>query len=411
VSTTAIGLTGAFGSGCTTASLTLRDDRRFEHVRLSDGIRDKWKEIHGPDANPTRSELQQLGDQLRQDSNPSILIDMAIDRVNREQKTQPLAIDGIRNVAEIERLKEIYGYQFTLVAVLSSTEARWERIKSTAYLGQGLSQADFARDDARDRNEETTWGQQVELCIDNADIIIDNSEDVTLNRFKSKVREFADLSTRKKTRSATSHEIRMHMAYAASHSSKCLKRHVGAVLINQDGNLIASGYNENPQMTKPCAEEKDYEFQCFRDIVRNSHFEKLSIDKAKCPHCGEQLPIIKGPPWICPKCKEKGQKTNLESFFFPDRAMNWCTAVHSEIWAVLAAGDRARSATLYVTTFPCMQCAEKIAQAGVRAVWYTEAYPDPHGIDRLKLAKVEVKRFEGVRSSAFERIFSSSKPS
>ena len=410
MSKTVIGLAGAFGSGCTTAAFTIRDDRGFEHLRLSDGIRDKWKEINGESRNPSRSELQQLGDQLRIDCGPSILVEMAIDKIKKKKTDKPIAIDGIRNVAEIDRLKEIYGYQFTLIAVLSSSEARWERIKSVAYLGQGLSHFDFSQDDARDRNEETAWGQQVELCMDNADIVIDNSDDVTLSRFKSKILEFADIVTGSKTRGPTTEEIQMHMAYAASHSSQCLKRHVGAVLINQDGNLIASGYNENPQMTQPCVKEPTYKFQCFRDIVRNSHFEKLSNDKARCPICGEQLPIIKGPPWICPKCLEQGKKTNLESLFFPDRAMNWCTAVHSEIWAILAAGDRVRGTTLYVTSFPCMQCSEKIAQAGVRKVRYTEAYPDPHGMDRLNLAKVEVKRFEGVRSSAFERIFSSLKP-
>ncbi len=90
--------------------------------------------------------------------------------------------------------------------------------------------------------------------------------------------------------------------------------------------------------------------------------------------------------------------------------MNWCTAVHAEVWAVLSAGNRARGATLYSTTFPCMQCAEKIAQAGIRTVSYTEAYPDAHGLARLNLSQVKVERFEGVRSSAFERIFSTVKP-
>jgi len=86
--------------------------------------------------------------------------------------------------------------------------------------------------------------------------------------------------------------------------------------------------------------------------------------------------------------------------------MSWCTAVHAETAAILAAGERARGSELYCTTFPCMQCAEKVIQAGIRRVEYTEAYPDVFGVSRLALAKIETVQFEGVRSSsAFERIY------
>ena len=404
-----LGLTGAFGSGCTTAAYALRDDRGFKYVRLSDVIKDTWKKLHKRPATPTRGDLQNIGDQLRQDQGPSALINLAIDKLPKELP-EKIVIDGIRNVGEIERLQEKFGYEFILIAVLSSSEARWERIKSVAYIDQGLSEEHFHQDDLRDRDEDIKWGQQVELCIDRADITIDNSDDVTLPRFKKRVLEFADLVTGVKPRPATQSEIWMHIAYASSHGSKCLKRHVGAVLISQAGDVVGTGYNENPRTTKPCAEEPDYHFQCYRDIVRNQHFASLNTNGVLCPKCGKPLEKIVGPPWVCKSCQERKEKTNLESFFFPDRAMNWCTAVHAEVWAIIAAGDRARGATLYSTTFPCMQCAEKLTQAGVVSVLYTEAYPDIHGLGRLKLAKVEVRRFEGVRSSAFERIFSGTRP-
>jgi deoxycytidylate deaminase len=57
-----------------------------------------------------------------------------------------------------------------------------------------------------------------------------------------------------------------------------------------------------------------------------------------------------------------------------------------------------------------MQCAEKIIQAGVVRVCYTEAYPDPYSIGRLNLGKVKMERFTGVRSSSFERIFDRTRP-
>lgn len=403
-----IGLTGAFGSGCSTAGMRLRDRRRFRLLRLSQSLRDTWKKSHPHAEEPSRHELQRLGDEMRKEQGSYILVDLVLASV--AGSPERLVIDGIRNVGEIQRLRDLYGYRFTLVAVLSSTEARWERIGSSAYLSKGLNDIQFLQDDARDRNEETPWGQQVELCIDQADLFVDNSDDVTLKKFTEETLAIVDLATGEKVRPASQQEILMHMAYGSSHSSKCLKRHVGAIVVDPSGQVVGVGYNENPLMTKPCVEEPTYGFRCFRDIIRNNHFAKLNAIEARCPICSQPLPVIAGPPWQCPSCTERGVKTNLEAFFFPDRAMNWCTAIHAEAWALTAAGERARGGTLYTTTFPCLQCAEKISQAGIREIWFTEAYPDPHSIERLSIGNVRANRFQGVRSASFERIFALTKP-
>jgi deoxycytidylate deaminase len=273
-----------------------------------------------------------------------------------------------------------------------------------------LGRAEFIEDDKRDKNEETDYGQQVELCVDRADILIDNSMAVSTTEFKKKLLDFVDLATGKKSRGASQAEILMNIAFSSSHGSKCIKRHVGAVIANPSGQLVSAGYNENPLGTNPCIEEPEYENQCFRDIIRNGHFKSLADKGARCPVCGERIVFEKGPPWRCKACMAKGEKTNLESFFFPDRALNWCTAVHAEVWAILTAGDNARGGVLYTTTFPCAQCAEKIIQSGIAKVIFTESYPDAYGAARLKLGHIDLEQFEGVRSSSFERIFSKTKP-
>jgi len=403
-----IGLTGAFGGGCTTAAKHLRDKRGFVLLRLSDPIKTNWAETHKEV--PTRPDLQRLGDELRQKNHPGILVELALKAAEKGGKLpDKLVIDGIRNIGEVDYLRDVHGYRFTLVAVLADVDARWDRIGSD-YTDKGLARSDFLADDLRDRNEETEYGQQVELCVDRADILIDNSTDVSLSRFKTKLLDFVDLITGKKPRSAKQAEILMNIAFSASHSSKCKKRHVGAVIADPTGQVVSAGYNENPLGTHPCVEEPEYENQCFRDIIRNNHFRLLAEKEARCPVCGEKLVFEKGPPWKCKSCAEKQEKTNLERFFFPDRALNWCTAVHAEVWAILAAGERARKGSLYTTTFPCSQCAEKIVQSGIVKVVFTESYPDLYGANRLKLGRVELEQFEGVRSSSFERIFARTKP-
>jgi dCMP deaminase len=382
-------------------------------LKLSDVLKLEWK-AREAEKQPTRTNLQHLGDELREKSGGGVLVNRALEAFWEKHKSllEPprLVIDGIRNVQEILHLQNVFGYKFVLVAVLASFEDRWGRIGSSAYVDHGLGRPEFLSDDQRDSNEDTPYGQQVQLCMDKADILLDNSTAVTLPAFHEKVLSFVDLASGEKLRSASQEEILMNIAYSASNSSKCVKRHVGAVVVDIGGQVVGVGYNENPIGTKPCIEEPQYDFLCYRDIVRNAHFKRLSEEKVLCPKCGSVIPEIVGPPWKCPICEAAGEKNNLERFFFPDRALNWCTAIHAEVWAMLAAGERSRRGTLYTTAFPCFQCAEKITQVGVSDVVYTESYPDPYSRQRLEIAGVKLRQFQGVRSASFERIFSKTKP-
>jgi deoxycytidylate deaminase/dephospho-CoA kinase len=399
-----IGLTGAFGSGCTTAAKALRDDRGFRLVSLSQELRRRWNESSSDE--PTRPDLQRLGDELRQERGAGVLVELALAEEAKEATPfDHIVVDSIRNLGEVERLRDEFGYRFILMAILASSEDRWVRIGTSEYIEKGRTQDEFVEDDQRDRNEETDHGQQVELTIDAADIIIDNSGEVPLPNFKAKVIEFTDLAVGTVNRHATKDELHMHMAFSSAHTSKCLKRNVGAVIVDSEGEVLGIGYNENPSSTHPCVEEPEYEYRCFRDIVRNNHFAQLTQQGARCPECGEPIPELVGPPWRCPSCLAGGKKTNLEAYFFPDRAMNWCTAIHAEERAILAAGHSARGASLYTTTFPCFLCAEKIINAGIGVICFTEAYADSLSEGRLDLAGVRHRQFEGVRSSAFERLF------
>jgi deoxycytidylate deaminase len=287
-----VGFTGAFGSGCTTAAKYLRDERSFKYVGLSTPLRDLWSKEHAG-AQPQRFDLQKFGDQLRQDRGLGILVDTGLASCSESDKL--IVVDSIRNLGEISKLRDIFGYRFSLFSILSSSDARWSRI-SQKYTDENLSRDDFDDDDLRDRDEDTKYGQQVELCLDKADVLISNQDSVPLGEFKKKILGYADLVLGKSLRSATQPEILMSMAFAASHSSKCLKRHVGALIVDSRGQVVGVGFNENPIGTKPCVEEPTYEYRCYRDILRNSHFEDLANRGARCPQCGEPLKHKNGPP-------------------------------------------------------------------------------------------------------------------
>jgi deoxycytidylate deaminase/dephospho-CoA kinase len=385
-----IGLTGPFGSGCTTAAgMLATGELPFVSVKLSGLLRQLTR---GDD----RDKLQDLGNRLRQEEGNAALAIRALGQaLTDEPDAERIVLDGIRNLGEVRWLRRVLGDRFSLFAIIADTKVRFER------QGGRMSWNEFYALDQRDQGESEDYGQQVNRCVDFADVLIPNSEDLPSwdkePIFGAKVREYAALVEGRLQRYATPSEMLMNVAYAASHGSKCLKRQVGCV-IAQGTEPLSSGYNENPEGLKPCIEQFG---TCYRDIVRHERFQELALSGAGCPFCASPIPSPLSQPWSCPGCGR-----SLDAAFFPDRAMKWCTALHAEERALINAGDRdLSSATLYTTTFPCMLCAEKIIHAGIRDVVFIEAYPDAHGVILFGQASVTTHRFEGVRSRNFERYF------
>ena len=60
---------------------------------------------------------------------------------------------------------------------------------------------------------------------------------------------------------------------------------------------------------------------------------------------------------------------------------------------------------MYVTTYPCNLCANKIVQAGIKKVVYFEPYPVEEAKKIFKEANVISEPFEGVTFRAFFKFF------
>lgn len=66
-------------------------------------------------------------------------------------------------------------------------------------------------------------------------------------------------------------------------------------------------------------------------------------------------------------------RANLNAGESPDI----CTAIHAEVSAITSAareGIKTLNAELYVTTFPCHNCARAIVKAGIKTVYFKEGY-------------------------------------
>lgn len=126
----------------------------------------------------------------------------------------------------------------------------------------------------------------------------------------------------------------LKMAAIWSQNSYCKRRQVGALLV-KDKMIISDGYNGTP-----------------------SGFEN--------------------------NCEDENNQTKPY-------------VLHAEanaITKVAKSGNSSESATMYVTSSPCLECAKLIIQAGIRRVVYTENYRSADGINLLKRAGIEVTNVE-----------------
>lgn len=67
-----LALTGPFGAGLTTAAQRMQTNSGYQHISLSDALRREWLSRYN-DPSPARSDLQRLGDELRQADGPGAL--------------------------------------------------------------------------------------------------------------------------------------------------------------------------------------------------------------------------------------------------------------------------------------------------------------------------------------------------
>jgi len=86
-----------------------------------------------------------------------------------------------------------------------------------------------------------------------------------------------------------------------------------------------------------------------------------------------------------------------------------CRALHAEENAIISLAKTGRASAennvLYSTTFPCTLCANKIVQSNIKRVVYSEPYTMPEAERLLKNKGIEIERFEGVKSTAFFRLY------
>jgi len=160
-----IGLTGTKGSGKGTVADYLVS-KGFHYFSLSEIVREEARKKY---ATPMAKQLIETGNLLRETGGPGILSEMLLPQI----KLGNYVIDGIRNPAEVEVLRQLKG--FVLISVDADRKTRYERIVSRGREDKPKTYKDFVEIDERDLGKnEPQSGQRVKDTMSLADAIIIN---------------------------------------------------------------------------------------------------------------------------------------------------------------------------------------------------------------------------------------------
>jgi deoxycytidylate deaminase/dephospho-CoA kinase len=395
-----IGLTGPFGSGCSYIADRILTKKGYTKISLSGILKELFKQKEGRDPvteNVKRRDLQEFGDQIRKDKGNGYLAQKAFEHIEAARKAGDRShwvVDSIRNPWEIRVLRQFN--RFYLFGIYADKKVRWNRVGTKWYDGD---QKQFDDDDENDTGySNPEHGQHVGSCFYEADIVMSNNDHVDVvdnddfKRIQSRVLNYVELVENPLSRMQPLNQMEslMVMAYAVSQRSSCLKRKVGAVVVDADHSVISSGYNEVPVTESPC---KAKYVNCYRDHLCDHFFVDLRDRSLVSEH------------------NESKFKDLFRSRF---KILDYCRAIHAEEQALLNLAKNGRATplnqcTLYTTTYPCRLCAQKIVYLNLERVVYLEPYPQPEAKAILKNGNVEDEFFQGVTYRAYFRLYGEQK--
>lgn len=138
-------------------------------------------------------------------------------------------------------------------------------------------------------------------------------------------------------------EYYMNIAVQVSLRSTCIRRKVGALIVKEN-EILGTGYNGSPKGLPNCCDNPD---RCYRTKHNIPSGEKLEL----------------------------------------------CYAQHAEInalFSAIKAGKDLIDASVYVTTFPCSNCAKALIQSGIKEIYYLDNYTNEFTLKMLDEAGIEV---------------------
>jgi deoxycytidylate deaminase len=393
------GLVGAVGTDLSMVnnqlSELLRDfDYDTHSIRLADLLED-WgpyeEELKTSPADDYIVSHMDAGDELRKRTKrPDVLSVLALQKIAdiRSESTQQrraFVFRSIKNPAELERLRAIYGESFYSIAAYASHERRKQALSMRIAKSRGESPPErfFGRAEHlmwRDQaGPDKNMGQLVSKVFHRADVFVDVSDE---GRLRETLERFLRLVFGDTLETPNISEYAMFAAQAAALRSSELGRQVGACISSDRGDVIALGTNDVPKAGGGLYWPGD------TPDMRQFHMGIDSNDEQKRGLVIDTLNRLKESGWLNENYAGKTAE-ELADLALDEKALfgkdsrianliEFGRAVHAEMAALTDAARRGVSvqgSSIFVTTFPCHLCARHIVAAGICTVVYIEPYP------------------------------------
>jgi dephospho-CoA kinase len=166
-----IGLTGPLASGKGEVAGWLKT-QGFDYISLSDMVREALRK---EEIEETRENLMMIGNGLREKEGAGVLGKRVKEKILSFDEKKNWVIDGIRNPAEIEELREMKN--FFLLAIVAPKNILIERVKNRKRGSDPMSEEEIEKKLNREWGiGEPPEGQQVGACIGESDFFYLNEK-------------------------------------------------------------------------------------------------------------------------------------------------------------------------------------------------------------------------------------------
>lgn len=345
--------------------------------------------------------------------------DEELDFRHRPIERKAYILRQLKREEEILFLRKIYGRKFIQISVHASERQRTKNLEREI----GKHNADMTPADCKkaaealvntDMNERSDiHGQRIEEVFHLGDAFINgkNEESISDTVFRYIFAFFGRNSI-----SPTRDEYGSYIAASAALRSIDLSRQVGAAVFSPRGEVISLGCNEVPKFSGGTYWGEDEEpHRDYDDGMDANRTEKNriiydfveTISKAGALKDGADADSVYKNPEFRRLIKDAAISDITE----------FGRMTHAEMTALTDAARLGRStlgATIFVTTFPCHNCAKHIIASGLKRVVFIEPYPkskalslheDSVILDESHDRRVAFEHFVGISPRRYRDIF------
>lgn len=317
-------------------------------------------------------------------------------------------IDSLKHPDEVKLLKEVFGGSFYMIGVVANDSVRKRRLQDQKH----ITDSEFEEISKIDSGEKNKHGQQTKETILKSDYFFENNYDKP-EKINHECKRLLNLIFQSTIVTPKQDEYGMHLAFSAADKSACLSRQVGAAIISENSQVLATGYNDVPKFGGGLySSESILDNRCFaKSGMCYNDIEKKLIAK-------EIINAIKDD--ITDEQSKKIKETLLTETRLK-QLIEFSRAVHAEMDAIVTVARSGTvgivGSTMYVTTYPCHNCAKHIIDSGIKRVVFLEPYEKSlalklhsdsinNPLQECKCDKVSFDNYGGVSPKRYAELFS-----